>query len=226
MYLLGTFRLPHDVAVESIGVVRFMTAMSFLGLASYLGVGLFAAEKPQGKVWQYIQAFAAPQFHLGEDPTGPYSEHGGLKYALDFERALEFAIKEKKPLFLDFTGMNCTNCRYMEKGTMSRPEIEDRLKRFVRVQLFVDRVPLTDTKEAARLKEINLALQENWFGNVTLPSYVVIPPDREAIKDIQNGILSFFEGTGEEAVFGKFLDDGWNRWQGLANGKGRVVGKR
>lgn len=225
MYLLGIFRLPHDVAVESIGVLRFMTAMSFLGLASYLSVGLFAAEKPQGKVWQYIQAFAAPQLHLGEDPTGPYSEHGGLKYALDFERAMDFAIQQNKPLFLDFTGLNCTNCRYMEKGTMSKPEIEDRLKRFVRVQLFTDRVPLTDTKEAERLYAINVKLQERWFGDVTLPSYVVIPPDREALKD-PSRILSSFLGAGEEAAFGEFLDKGWNSWQGLAKGGNRAVGKR
>ena len=225
LYLLGLFRLPHDVAVESISVVRFMAAMSFLGLASYLSVGLFAAEKPQGKIWQYIAAFAAPQFHLGEDPTGPFSEHGGLRYALDFERAMDFAIQENKPLFLDFTGVNCTNCRYMENGPMSRPEIEDRLKKFVRVQLFTDRVPLTDTKEATRLHQFNLGLQQHWFENVTLPSYVVIPPDRGALKDTTQ-ILSYFEGTGQEAAFGAFLDEGWARWQGVANGKGRMVGKR
>jgi thiol:disulfide interchange protein DsbD len=227
MYLLGTYRLPHDVPTDHIGVVRFLTAMSFLGLASYLSVGLFGTEKPQGKVWQYIAAFAAPQFHLGTDPIGPYSEHGGLKYALDFERAMEFAIEKNQPLFLDFTGVNCTNCRYMENGPMSRPEIEDRLRNFVRVQLFTDKVPIPDAAEAARLYAFNVQLQERWFGDVTLPSYVVIPPDRAALADTSR-ILANFLGKGEEAEFAAFLDQGLSRWREIdaTRSDKRAVGQR
>jgi thiol:disulfide interchange protein DsbD len=224
LYLLNLFRLPHDVAVDHIGVSRFIWAMSFLGLASYLSVGLFGNEKPQGKVWQYIAAFAAPQFHLGTDPTGPFSKHGGLKYALDFERALEHAIAENKPLFLDFTGVNCTNCRYMEKGPMSRPEIEERLSRFVRVQLFMDTVPIADKTEAARLHEFNVRLQERWFGDVTLPSYVVIPPDRSVLDD-PSKILDGFLGKGEEAAFAAFLDRSWSRWESVARRGSRALGQ-
>src|SRR6185369_4436101 len=47
LYLFGVFRLPHDVPTDHIGVFRFVAAMSFLGFAMYLGVGLFGAEKPQ-----------------------------------------------------------------------------------------------------------------------------------------------------------------------------------
>jgi thiol:disulfide interchange protein DsbD len=227
MYLLGTYRLPHDVPTENIGVVRFLTAMSFLGLASYLSVGLFGTEKPQGKVWQYIAAFAAPQFHLGTDPIGPYSEHGGLKYALDFERAMEFAIEKNQPLFLDFTGVNCTNCRYMENGTMSRPEIEDRLRNFVRVQLFTDVVPIPDVAEANRIYAYNVQLQERWFGDVTLPSYVVIPPDRAALEDTSR-ILANLEGARSETEFATFLDLGLSRWRKIQASRpgNRAVGQR
>jgi hypothetical protein len=114
----------------------------------------------------------------------------------------------------------------MENGPMSRPEIEDRLKKFVRVQLFTDRVPLNDTKEAQRLFDFNVALQQRWFGDVTLPSYVVIPPDRSALKDTKR-VLAYFLGKGEEAAFGAFLDEGWNAWQqNLAKPQEQVVGKR
>src|SRR5262249_33263239 len=151
-----------DVRAEHIGVVRFVGAMIFLGLALYMGVGLYSAEKPEGNVWKYIEAFANPTFKGGTDPTGPYLKHGELKYALDFERALEFAISENKPLFLDFTGVNCVNCRKMEKGPMSQPPIEERLSRFVRIQLFTDAVPIFDRTEAERLREFNVRLQEGW----------------------------------------------------------------
>src|SRR5262249_35254774 len=85
MYLLGTFRLPPDTPDAHIGVMRLMFALSFLGFASYLGVGLFAPDKPHGKVWRYIEAFANPNIEGGSDPTGPWIKHGSLKYALDFE---------------------------------------------------------------------------------------------------------------------------------------------
>ena len=226
LYLLGMFRLPHDMAVDHIGVGRFIVAVSFLGFAAYLGVGLYGADKPQGLLWRYVKSFASPKFEGGSDPTGPYLKHGDLRYALDFERAFEVAVAENKPLFLDFTGVNCTNCRFMEDGTMSQPMVEERLGRFVRIQLFVDRVPIDDTAEASRLKEFNTRLQEGWFGRVALPSYVVIPPDRSVLTD-SSKVLEFFEGVGNEAAFAQFLDRSWAGWQKVqANRGGKIVGQR
>jgi thiol:disulfide interchange protein DsbD len=229
LYLLGMFRLPHDTPADHVGVFRFVSAMSFMGLASYLAVGLFSAEKPQGLVWKYVEAYANPNFEGGADRMGPYLEHGPskLKYALDFERALEFAKAEKKPVFLDFTGVNCANCRFMEKGPMSRPEIEEKLKQFVRIQLFTDSIPkMTDRNEAERLREFNARLQEDWYGDVSLPSYVVIPPDRDVLKD-RSKILSALAGKNDEATFADFLDRGLAGWKKVqAQKNAPVVSKR
>jgi thiol:disulfide interchange protein DsbD len=226
MYLLGVFRLPHDIASDHIGVVRFVFAMSFLGFASYLGVGLFATDKPHGMVWRYVEAFANPNFEAGSGRMGPSLKHGDLEYSLDFEKAFEAAIAENKPLFLDFTGVTCTNCRYMEKGPMSKPDIEERLSRFVRIQLFTDAVPIPDKKEAGRLLDLNVRLQEDWFGDVTLPSYVVIPPDRSVLKD-STKIIDTLKGKREDDEFAQFLDRGWAGWQQVqANGGVKIVGKR
>jgi thiol:disulfide interchange protein DsbD len=227
LYLLGLFRLSHDMPSEHIGVLRFVSAMSFMGLASYLAVGLFSAEKPHGAVWKYVEAFANPNFEGGADRIGPYLKHGRLQYALDFDRALEVAIAENKPLFLDFTGVNCANCRWMEKGPMSQPQIEERLSRFVRIQLFTDALPyVPDRAEAERLRELNAKLQEDWYGDVSLPSYVIIPPDREVLKD-RSKILSDLAGKNDAATFADFLDRGWTGWQKIqANRGGRVVGQR
>ena len=227
LYLLGLFRLPHDTPSDHIGVLRFISAMSFMGFAVYLGVGLFGAEKPQGAIWKNVEALANSTFDVGDDPTGPYRKHGTLKYALNFERAFDFAIAEKKPLFLDFTGVNCANCRKMEKGPMSQPEIEARLGRFVRIQLFTDTVPIKDRTEAERLKVFNVHLQQSWFKDIALPSYVVIPPDPLAIKD-RTKILSRLEGYDpDQSKFAEFLDRGWKGWQDVqARANAPVVGKR
>ena len=226
-YLLGLFRLPHDTPSDHIGVFRFMWAMNFMGFALYLGVGLFGAEKPQGAIWKTVESLANSTFDVGVDPTGPYRMHGKLKYALDFKRALDFAIREKKPLFLDFTGVNCANCRKMEKGPMSQPDIEAKLGRFVRIQLFTDTVPIANRTEAERLKDFNVNLQQGWFGDIALPSYVVIPPDPKVLTD-PSKILSRLKGYDpDQSVFSEFLDRGWKGWQAVqAQTNAPVVGKR
>ena len=57
----------------------------------------------------------------------------------DYEQALECAEKQNKPLFIDFTGHGCVNCREMEATVWSDPEVLKRLKNdYVVVALYVD----------------------------------------------------------------------------------------
>jgi thiol:disulfide interchange protein DsbD len=205
--------------------------MSFLGLAAYLAVGLYAVEKPTGKVWENIAALAPPRFKGGDGDFGPTLEHGGIKYALDLKRAIEYAARKNKPLFLDFTGVNCPNCRKMEAGPLSQPEITTRLKEFVCVQVYADKVPhINDAAEATRLLEFNIDLQTNWFGEVSLPSYAVIPPDPNIAKRKDSeSLLSVAIGYDPDQVkFARFLDEGMHRWQQVAAKRlgDRALGKR
>ncbi len=57
----------------------------------------------------------------------------------DYDEALAVARKLHKPLMLDFTGINCVNCRKMEGQVWGDPEVMKRLKEnFVIVSLYVD----------------------------------------------------------------------------------------
>lgn len=216
MYLLGLYRTSHDTPTESISVVRLVSAMSFLGLAAYLAVGLLSTEKPGGQLWQNIYAFLPPKFEKpkSEVPTdlGPSLEHDGLQYALDIREALKVAVAEKKPLFLDFTGVNCVNCRLMEKGTLADPQVRERLRRFVRVQVFTDRVPyIRDRDKASEILKFNGQLQRAWYGDVTLPAYAVIAPEAGSLLDPAK-ILSRTGGIVDVEAFTKFLDEGMAGW--------------
>jgi len=219
MYLLGLFRLPHDTVSDHVGVMRLFSAMSFLGLAAYLAVGLYGSRKPDGKVWELVSAFAPPRFESEvqqEGEIGPAQKHGELLYALDYVKALEYARKNKKPVFLEFTGVNCVNCRKMEQGPLSSPEVIARLKDFVCVQLWCDQVPgVSDSTERARLLKQNVALQEGWFEDTTLPAYVVVPPEPDLLKGPPGaGILAEKLGYDPNPTqFAKFLNDGLNAWQ-------------
>jgi thiol:disulfide interchange protein len=219
LYLLGLFRLPHDMATDHVGVLRLFSAMSFMGLAAYLAVGLYGGRKPDGKVWELVSAFAPPRFESEvqqEGELGPAQKHGELLYALDYVKALEYARKNRKPVFLEFTGVNCVNCRKMEQGPLASPEVIARLKEFVCVQLWCDQVPgVADPVERARLLKQNVDLQEGWFEDTTLPAYVVIPPQPDLLKGPPGaGILAEKLGYDPNPTqFAKFLNEGLNAFQ-------------
>jgi thiol:disulfide interchange protein DsbD len=65
-------------------------------------------------------------------------QYGMITY-FDYDEALAIARKFHRPLMLDFTGINCVNCRKMEGEVWSDPEVMKRLKNnFVIVSLYVD----------------------------------------------------------------------------------------
>lgn len=210
-YLFGWIKFPHDDSGERIGVIPAVLAMSFLGFGSYLAVGLFGKEPPQGILWNNIAAFAPPTFKGGNDAGGHFLiGHDDLKYWLEFDAGLSEAKRENRPLFLDFTGVNCINCRKMEK-IMEAPHNQERLKQLVRVQLYTDSVPqITDKQQAKRILNENRKRQEEWFQDVTLPAYAVVSPDGKTL-------LAKYEGLElNQGEFAQFLDLGLNEWKKLA----------
>ncbi len=63
----------------------------------------------------------------------------GMVIYYDYDEALEVARKVHKPLMLDFTGINCVNCRKMEGQVWSDPAVMKRLKEnFIIVSLYID----------------------------------------------------------------------------------------
>ena len=63
----------------------------------------------------------------------------GMTTYFDYQEALAVARKLGKPLMIDFTGINCVNCRKMEAEVWSDPAVMKRLKEdFVIVSLYVD----------------------------------------------------------------------------------------
>lgn len=108
----------------------------------------------------------------------------GLITYFDYDEALEIARKVKKPLMIDFTGVNCVNCRKMEGEVWSHPEVMKRLKEnFVIVSLFVDvhkgvTLPLSEQyysehlgKQVETLGEKNTDIQVSLFGSNSQPFY-------------------------------------------------------
>jgi thiol:disulfide interchange protein DsbD len=105
-----------------------------------------------------------------------------LTWTADLATALEQATREKKLVFIDFTGVTCTNCRINEKSVFMKPEVKDLFSQYVRVQLFTDEIPKVSYKEApedAKREadaEVNQKFQKKVFKTEQLPLYVIIKP--------------------------------------------------
>lgn len=209
LYLIGKITLPHDTREDYIGVLPMVLAIACFGLAGYLAVGIFGHEAPGGILGKQIMAFAPPRLEGGSGDDGPYliGSHDKQTYLLDFERAKAKAMRLQQPLFVEFTGVNCINCRQMEK-TIASSSIQQYMKNLVRVQLYVDQIPadgVSDAKAAEKLLDENVRLQQDWYKDASLPSYAVVTPDGKVF-------LSRSQGLVPAAEFETFLQCGESKW--------------
>jgi thiol:disulfide interchange protein len=190
IYLLGKFQLPHDTLVERIGVMRMLAATFFLGLAFYFLTGLFGANLGE---WEAM--LPPPQ----TDTTNAViagNSHG--TWLSSYDEALQKGRTENRPVFLNFTGVTCTNCRWMESHMFPDPQIKKELEGFVLAELYTDRETLEDEK--------NGQLQAEKFETVALPLYAIVDPS--------GNILAKFPGlTRNKQEFISFLQKGVTRFQ-------------
>ena len=104
----------------------------------------------------------------------------------DYDGALEKAKQEGKPLFVDFTGVYCANCRVMERRVFTLDNIRDQFDKMVLSRLYVDK------KDS--LSSVFAQMQFERYKTATQPYYVVIDPENEStIADTGGYIPSGFE---------------------------------
>ena len=202
IYLLGKIRFESDTAVEKIGVGRLFTAILCFTFVAYITPGLWGA--PLKALAGYLPPMHTLDFNLQNSESGKnticenpkYSEFLHLPHGLngyfDYEQALKCAREQNKPLFIDFTGHGCTNCREMEAVVWSDPEVLKRLKNdFVVVALYVDDKTLLpesewitsryDGKVKKTIGKKNADLQIANLENNAQPFYILLGPDEKVL---------------------------------------------
>ncbi|MFN5877176.1 MAG: thioredoxin family protein, partial [Ignavibacteria bacterium] len=115
--------------------------------------------------------------------------HGGLVWLNNLDEAKKLAAKEGKPIFIDFTGFACVNCRLMEKDVFPKPQVVEQFKKFVLVQLYTDR------KTEPYITNQNIL---KTYGTVANPLYVLLRPDGSYIG--QAGFQTQFRSSPEMFV--------------------------
>ena len=151
-YLLGLIAFPHDDEDHrKTSVPRLFLAIISLAFAMYMIPGLWGAPL------RAISAFAPPmttqdwvmssgglgvqEFSSSGVKGGDYktmSNHGGQITFSDYEEGMAYAKANNMPVFLDFNGFGCVNCRKMEAAVLSKPEVAEHMHKYVLISLIVD----------------------------------------------------------------------------------------
>ena len=149
-YLLGLISFPHDDEDHrKTSVPRLFLAIISLAFAMYMVPGLWGAPL------RAISAFAPPMNTqdwvmtsggqvIGERlevKGGEYktmTNHGGQITFTDYEEGMAYAKENNMPVFLDFNGFGCVNCRKMEAAVLSKPEVAEHMHKYVLISLIVD----------------------------------------------------------------------------------------
>lgn len=137
LYLLGKLKFAHDSELTHIGVGRLALAIAVLSFVVYLIPGMWGAPlkglsgylpplTTQDFVLERYRPAAAPV--VAEPAAGrKYADFlhlpHGLEGFFDLREAEAYAARVNKPLFIDFTGHGCVNCREMEARVWSDPEV-------------------------------------------------------------------------------------------------------
>lgn len=155
-YLLGKITFPHEEKPKSTSVTRVISALLVFSFVVYLIPGLVGA--PLKALAGYMPPLSSQSFVMNSPQTSSVSngisamseceapKYGnmlelpyGIQGFFDYDQALACAKKQDKPLFIDFTGHGCVNCREMEAAVWSDPKVLKRLKEdYVVVALYVD----------------------------------------------------------------------------------------
>ncbi|MFN8353857.1 MAG: cytochrome c biogenesis protein CcdA [Spirosomataceae bacterium] len=225
-YLLGKIRLPHDSKTESVSVPRMILAICTFAFVVYMIPGLFGA--PLKMLSGYLPPLTTQDFALNASGGGAETaatlasskvRHSeifklphGLQGYFDYKEALAKSQQEGKPLFIDFTGHGCVNCRKMEEYVWSNPEVLKRLRNdFIVVALYVDdktELPQNewykskyDGEEKRSIGDQNADLQIVKFNNNAQPYYCLVDANGNLLKEpvaYNTDVLAFV----------RFLDEG------------------
>ena len=222
LYLIGKIRFKHDTPLEYLSVPRLALSIAVFAFVVYLVPGMWGA--PLKAISGYLPPLETQDFVLAPGvagqarnaavpdealPDGMIRVAHGLPAYERLDDGLAAARESGKPVFLDFTGYGCVNCREMESRVWSDPEVLRRLRDdFVIVALHVDdktRLPESEwvlNENGKPLKDVGrvnsyIALHD--FGVNAQPNYFLLNGDGSRIAgprpynlDIQ-GFIDFLD---------------------------------
>lgn len=237
LYLIGKLKFKHDSELSYLSVGRLVLAIIVFAFVAYMIPGLWGA--PLKALSGYMPPIQTQDFVLGAytgpttsqayttagDGTSTTTSTGEVKKYADFlsplpygidgyyhyGQAMEAAKQADKPLFIDFTGHGCVNCREMEQRVWSDPTVQDILRtKFVVVSLYGDDkknvpeedwVTLPNGKVLKGLGRINSNFMAENYGVNAQPAYLIVDHEGKLLMPVRGYNLDIQD-------YIKFLNDG------------------
>jgi thiol:disulfide interchange protein DsbD len=230
-YLLGKLRFKGDTPAEKISVARLFLALITFSFVVYMIPGLWGA--PLKALSGYVPPMTTQDFNIErtiiENSGGSTKQISGLpadrKYMdklhlptgfegfFDLEEAKAYAKKVGKPIFVDFTGKTCANCRKMEESVWENARVKPILQNeYIMVALYADAntiklpenewITMENGTIIKTLGKKNLNYQISAFNVNAQPLYVLMDADGNFLteepkaydKDANNFVSFLQEG--------------------------------
>ena len=204
-YLLGLISFPHDDDDHrKTSVPRLFLAIISLAFAMYMVPGLWGAPL------RAISAFAPPmttqdwvmtpgaasadnRLPISDNRYSTMSVHDGQITFTDYDEGMAYAKENNMPVFLDFNGFGCVNCRKMEAAVLSKPEVAEHMHKYVLISLIVDDktkleepITLEENGKTVTLKTIGdkwSHMQRAQYQSNAQPYYVQLDADGNRIVE-------------------------------------------
>ena len=215
LYLLGKIKFAHDSEVKHLSVGRLALAIGVFTFVVYMIPGMWGA--PLKALSGYLPPLSSQDFVIEKYAPAATSSSGevdvnsakysdilhlphGLKGFFDMKEAEAYAAKVGKPIFIDFTGHGCVNCREMEARVWADPAVQQILRdEYVIVALYTDdKMPLPEsdwvTTESGKvlktLGKVNANYALTRFGVNAQPYYVLQGKDGKILGEPRGYDLS------------------------------------
>lgn len=194
LYVLGMYTLHDEPKRKHVGTGRLFVALPLFLFSFYLIPGLLGANLG---IWD---AWLPPKQSSDVSIVRTISASSGMgasqneveNWSKSYQSSVENARKEGKPIFIDFTGYTCTNCRDMEANIFPLASIQQQFEQMEKVRLYTD-----DGTDGPA----NQRFQLEMTGTVALPTYTVVDPNTEQV-------LEQWVGMADENEFRNFLNRG------------------
>ncbi|MFA6825145.1 MAG: cytochrome c biogenesis protein CcdA, partial [Bacteroidales bacterium] len=232
-YLLGKLKFKGDNDLEQIGVGRLFLSIITFSFALYMIPGLWGA--PLKAISGYVPPMTTQDFNIersivenagnvSSTEANPNSLPANRKYTdqlhfptgfegfFDLDEAKAYAKQVGKPIFIDFTGKTCANCREMEYYVWEDKQVKKILTQdYVMVALYADAnfiklpenewVTLKDGTVAKTLGKKNHNYQMEHFNANAQPLYVLMSAEGKVLntpkgydRNVENFIKFLEEG--------------------------------
>ena len=198
LYLLGFYKIGSAENIKPFKIGKGRIVSIVITVLILYPIGMSLAHPP---TYHYVHMpRLMDEFIEALVPPPPTEDEIAKKegwYVDQYDEALLTAKEQGKPLFIDFTGVYCANCRVMERRVFPTKPVKEQLDRMVLTRLYVDK--------RDSLSEVYAKLQFERYQQATQPYYVILDPSNEQTLAeiggyVPNGFAEFLK-KGIEAYY-------------------------